>query len=158
MALTDLIGGSLGDVAAKLIGMFKVPPEKALEHEAEMAHIQQEAQDHIVAAAQAEIEAASANIRADAQSGDKFTQRARPSFMYIMEATIVYNFIVAPLLGKAPVQMPDALFWLFGSAVLGYTGARSWEKFMGAPGESKFSFMGLTASQTSPEGPIKGSK
>jgi predicted PurR-regulated permease PerM len=74
---------------------------------------------------------ASANIQADAKSGDKFTQRARPSFMYIVEVILVCNYIVFPLLNRPPLVLPEPLFWLFGSAVLGYTGARSWEKYQG---------------------------
>jgi predicted PurR-regulated permease PerM len=74
---------------------------------------------------------ASANIQADAKSGDKFTQRARPSFMYIVEVILVCNYIVFPLLNRPPPVLPEPLFWLFGSAVLGYTGARSWEKYQG---------------------------
>lgn len=146
--LEKIIGGSIGDVAAKIISLFKVPPEKALEHEAEMAKIQQDAIDKATAAAQAEIEAASANIRADAQSGDKFTQRARPSFMYIVEVILAWNYILAPLLNRRVLDLPEPLFWLFGSAILGYTGARTWEKFMLAPGESKLDLpLGIKATQ-----------
>jgi hypothetical protein len=75
-----------------------------------------------------EVEAASANIRAEATTGDKFTSRARPSFIYVMLVILVANYIVFPLGGKTPLNFPDALFWLFGSCMLGYTGARSWEK------------------------------
>jgi hypothetical protein len=76
-----------------------------------------------------EIETASANIRAEAMSGDKYTSRARPSFIYMMLAIMICNYVVFPIIGRAMLEFPEPLFWLFGSVMLGYTGARSWEKF-----------------------------
>jgi len=76
-----------------------------------------------------ETEAAGANIRAEAASGDKYTSRARPSVIYVVLVILSANYIVFPLVGKTALVFPDALFWLFGSVVLGYTGARSWDKF-----------------------------
>jgi hypothetical protein len=48
--------------------------------------------------------------------------------MYIVEAILLCNYIIFPLINRTPLALPEPLFWLFGSAVLGYTGARSWEK------------------------------
>src|SRR6266568_1597173 len=129
MGLTDILGGSILDGVAKIVGLFKVSPDVALAHQAELEKIQADMQAKILDAANAEVQAASANIRADAASGDKFTQRARPSFMYICEVILLCNYILFPLLNRPPLDFPEPLFWLFGSAILGYTGARSWEKF-----------------------------
>jgi len=46
-----------------------------------------------------------------------------------MLGILVANFVVFPFIAKPPIAFPDALFWLFGSCMLGYTGARSWEKY-----------------------------
>jgi hypothetical protein len=43
------------------------------------------------------IEAASANIRAEAQSGDKWTSRARPTFLYLFYVILAINFILVPI-------------------------------------------------------------
>jgi len=75
-----------------------------------------------------EIKTASANIRAEAMSGDKFTSRMRPSYGYIMIVILACNYIIFPLIDVPLIEFPDALFWLFGSVMLGYTGARTWEK------------------------------
>lgn len=127
--ITDIIGGSIGDAVAKIISLFKVDPNKALEAQTELQKIQFDLEGKMQDALSREIEAASANIRADASSGDKFTQRARPSFMYIVEVILVCNYIIFPLMNRSPLELPEPLFWLFGSAILGYTGARSWEKY-----------------------------
>ncbi len=81
-------------------------------------------------------------IIAEAQSEDKWTSRARPSFLYV-----IYSFILAaPVLGilhafspETSVQiamgarawlnaMPEQLWYLFGTGYLGYTGAREYGK------------------------------
>jgi hypothetical protein len=87
--------------------------------------IEAQAQDAIITR---EVEAASANIRAEATNGDKFTSRARPLFLYVCNVILVWNYIIVPTRGLTPVAFPDPLFWLFGSVMLGYVGARSWEK------------------------------
>lgn len=146
--LAELFGGNIADGVAKIISLFKIDPNIAAANAQELAKIQAELLSKQMDAASAEVEAASANIRADASSGDKFTQRARPSFMYIVELILLYNYLIAPLAGRATLALPDPLFWLFGSAVLGYTGARSWEKFMGMDGESTMTLpFGIKATQ-----------
>jgi Holin of 3TMs, for gene-transfer release len=131
VGITDILGGSILDGVSKVISLFKVPPEKQLEAQTELSKIQMEMQGKLQDALTAEIQAAAGNIQADAKSGDKFTARARPSFMYIVEVILACNYIAFPLMNRAPLALPDALFWLFGSAVLGYTGARTWEKMQG---------------------------
>ena len=141
--LDTLIGGNLGDLFQKIVGAFKLPPEQAaqlqmaqLQHAADLAKIESDLEAQAQAALAREVEAASANIRADAASGDKYTSRARPSFIYVMLAILAGNYILFPLIHYPPLVFPDALFWLFGSCMLGYTGARTWEK-IGIPSGGK---------------------
>lgn len=144
--LAKIFGGdvaSVGDLFDKVIGAFKLSPEKKAELEAlkeqnatELQKLQIELEGRVQDAISKEVEAASANIRAEAQTGDKYTSRARPSFIYVMLAIFICNFILFPLLKRPALEFPEALFWLFGSCMLGYTGARTWEKFMALPGES----------------------
>ena len=133
--LSNILGGNLLNGVKGLIDSFHASPEEKAKFQAlcdenqkeiQLAQIslQKEQQDAIAR----EVEAASANIRAEAQSGDKYTSRARPSFIYVVLVILSCNYIAFPLAGKAPLAFPDALFWLFGSCVLGYTGARSWDK------------------------------
>jgi len=127
---------SVADVFAKIVGTFKLSPEQkaaidaAKEANAEkLAELDRQLQQKAMEIQQAEIEAASANIRAEESSGDKYTSRARPSFIYLMLIIFFCNYVAFPLIGKSPIAFPDALFWLFGSCMLGYTAARTWEKF-----------------------------
>lgn len=134
--LTEILGGTLVDSVKGFVEEFHLSPEKKAEFQAAIdanrAVIdskQIEYQEKQEETYQAEVAAASANIRAEAQTGDKYTSRARPSFIYVTLVVLLCNYTVFPALGKTPVNFPDALFWLFGSCVLGYTGARSWDKW-----------------------------
>lgn len=133
--LSQILGGGVGELFSKIVGTFKLSPEKeaelkmlALQNTQELAKIEAELQSKLADYQAREIEAAGANIRAEATSGDKFTSRARPAFIYVMLAIFVCNYIAFPLMQRPPLEFPEPLFWLFGSCMLGYTGARTWEK------------------------------
>src|SRR6266852_6509040 len=139
--LVKFLGGDLGDTFSKIVGTFKLSPEKAAEleglketHAADLAKLQMEMEEKAQEAVTQEIEAAGANIRAEATNGDKYTSRARPTFLYICNLILFWNYLIVPTLGRTPVNFPEPLFWLFGSVMLGYVGARSWEKISGMKG------------------------
>ena len=82
----------------------------------------------------------------EAQSPDPWTSRARPSFLYMMYALILWA-IPMGLIAAADPQMargigegmtaylrgiPEELYALFGTGYLGYTAARTWGKVKGA--------------------------
>lgn len=85
-------------------------------------------------------------IVAEAQSADPWTSRARPSFLYVMYALILWaipmGLIAAanPGLARGIAEgmtsylrgLPDELYTLFGTGYLGYTAARTWQKVKGA--------------------------
>lgn len=134
--LDTILGANLGQVFKDVVGTFKLSPEDRAKYQAAIDENQtqvQLAQINLQAKAEdtlaREVEAAGANIRAEAGSGDKYTSRARPSVIYVVLGILVANYVLFPVLGKPPLAFPDPLFWLFGSCVLGYTGARSWDKF-----------------------------
>ena len=135
MAIFDAIlgGGAKGvaDLIKTVVGTFKLSPEAKLEFEKQIAE-----NDFKLKQIDAELEAklansASANIQAEASSGDKYTSRARPTFMYVFNFILLWNYVAVPIFRQTPVDFPDSLMWLGGSAILGYTGARSWEKISG---------------------------
>jgi len=84
-------------------------------------------------------------IVAEAQSADPWTSRARPSFLYVMYALLLWSIpmgliaAVQPLMAAAIAKgmndylngIPDSLYALFGTGYLGYTAARSWGKAKG---------------------------
>jgi hypothetical protein len=139
--LFKILGGDLGDTFTKIVSAFHLSPDKAAElqslretHAADLAKMQLQMQGQLQDAITREVEAASANIRAEATNGDKFTSRARPTFLYVGNTIILCNYLIFPLIGRAPIAFPEPLFWLFGSVMLGYVGARSWEKVSGMKG------------------------
>lgn len=84
-------------------------------------------------------------IVAEAQSPDPWTSRARPSFLYVMYALLLWA-IPMGLIGAAQPEMakgiaaamnayltglPEPLYALFGTGYLGYTAARQWGKIKG---------------------------
>lgn len=84
-------------------------------------------------------------IVAEAQSTDPWTSRARPSFLYVMYALLLWSIpmglisAVQPALGESIARgmtaylrgLPDELYALFGTGYLGYTAARAWGKAKG---------------------------
>ncbi len=86
-----------------------------------------------------------AAILAEAQSADPWTSRARPSFLYVMYAIILWAIPMGLIAAYQPAiakgisdgmngylsGIPDALWGLFGTGYLGYTAARQWGKVKG---------------------------
>src|SRR5260370_1941636 len=54
--VTSLIGGSIGDAFAKVVGVFKVPPEKVLESQTELEKIRLGLESQLVQQVTAQIE------------------------------------------------------------------------------------------------------
>jgi len=81
-------------------------------------------------------------IVAEASSADPWTSRARPSFLYMMYALILWAIPMGlisaanPEIGAAVARgmtaylrgIPEELYALFGTGYLGYTAAREWGK------------------------------
>lgn len=131
-----LLGGDRAKAASDLMGdiakLSQTDPEmqKALQdHDLELRKLIAK-----------DAEGARALIREESKSEDPFVRRARPMFLYIFYALIAINFALIPFLNmlltvfnKAPVfiaypSLPSELYWLFGSAFLGYSGLRTIDK------------------------------
>ena len=82
-------------------------------------------------------------IMAEAQSKDPWTSRARPAFLYVVYLLILTSIPMAlvhafnPELAQRLIEgfngwltaIPEPIITLFGVGYLGYTGARSYDKF-----------------------------
>jgi Holin of 3TMs, for gene-transfer release len=85
-------------------------------------------------------------IVAEAQSPDPWTSRARPSFLYVMYALMLWSIPMGLIAAYRPDMasaistgmtgylkaLPDSLYALFGTGYLGYTAARQWGKVKGS--------------------------
>ncbi|RZL98227.1 MAG: hypothetical protein EOP68_25680, partial [Sphingomonas sp.] len=83
-----------------------------------------------------------AAVIAEAQSPDPWTSRARPMFLYVMYALLLWAIPMGVIAAIAPAMatniaagmnaylagIPEPLYALFGTGYLGYTVARSWGK------------------------------
>ena len=84
-------------------------------------------------------------IIAEANSADPWTSRARPSFLYVMYALLLWAIPMGLIAAARPEMaqgiadgmnaylagIPESLYALFGTGYLGYTAARAWGKAKG---------------------------
>ena len=91
------------------------------------------------------IEARLSAIVAEAKSADPWTSRARPSFLYVMYALMLWAIPMGIVAAFRPETagaiasgmnaylsgLPEPLYALFGTGYLGYTAARQWGKIKG---------------------------
>ena len=134
MPLIDSLIGPIASIIDKVI------PDKEARARAKLELIALEGTQELKA-----IEARLSAIVAEAQSADPWTSRARPSFLYVMYALILFSVpmgVIAAFdaqtahdigtgMTRYLAALPDALYALFGTGYLGYTAARQWGKVKG---------------------------
>ena len=127
------------DAALKIID--KVIPDKEARDKAKIELLKEENRQELES-----VRTDLSLILAEANSQDKWTSRARPTFLYLMYACIVLCFLGAIIgiwwpnqvdtaatnLQHLLIAIPDSLWWLFGAGYLGYTGGRTFEKWRDA--------------------------
>ncbi|MDX2027719.1 MAG: holin family protein [Alphaproteobacteria bacterium] len=133
--LTEIVGGIVSPVL-KIID--KVVPDQAERDRIKLEFLKQENQN-LLEQTRLELSA----ILAEEQSPDPWTSRARPTFLYVIYFVILscmFGGIVGIWFPESMNQaanninallraIPDSLWSLFGVGYLGYTGARSVEKW-----------------------------
>jgi hypothetical protein len=135
MAIFEAVVGPL----AKLID--KIIPDPQARDRAKLELLRLQGDQEAAAIAQ-QMQA----IIAEANSNDPWTSRARPSFLYMMYALILWAIpmglisAVNPDMARGIAKgmttylrgIPEELYALFGTGYLGYTAARTWGKVKGA--------------------------
>lgn len=115
----------------------RIFPDKEQQAKAQLALLQLQ-QDGELKTLQTQMSA----IIAEASSQDKWTSRARPSFMYVIYIMILMSIPIGILSAISPdtaksielglqgwlSALPKELWELFGVGYLGYVGGRSWDK------------------------------
>jgi Holin of 3TMs, for gene-transfer release len=134
MSLIDAVIGPIGKLLDKII------PDPQARDRAKMELLQLQGSQEMEA-----LKAQLSAILAEAGSTDPWTSRARPSFLYVMYAIILWAIpmgliaAVAPDMAKGIASgmnaylagIPEPLWALFGTGYLGYTAARQWGKVRG---------------------------
>lgn len=134
MALIETLIGPIASIIDKII------PDKEARAQAKLELLKLEGTQEMRM-----IEAQLQAIVAEAQSSDPWTGRARPSFLYVMYAMILWALPMGVLAAFNPATakdiaagmnsylngLPEPLYALFGTGYLGYTAARQWGKVKG---------------------------
>jgi hypothetical protein len=118
----------------------KVIPDKAARERAKLELLRLEGSQELE-----NIQARLSAIVAEAKSPDPWTSRARPSFLYVIYAMILWALPMGLIAAFRPEAarhiaagmnaylngLPEPLYALFGTGYLGYTAARQWGKAKG---------------------------
>ena len=134
MAFIEAIVGPVSKLLDKII------PDPQARDRAKLELIKLQG-DQDLAAIGAQMQA----IVAEARSADPWTSRARPSFLYVMYAMILWAIPMGLIAAADPKMafgigngmtaylrgLPEELYALFGTGYLGYTAARTWGKVKG---------------------------
>lgn len=129
------------DIVSTILGVVdkSIPDPKAkAAAQLEVLKLQQDGQFK-------DLEIAIDAIKAEAQSSDPWTSRARPSFLYVMYILLLSSIPFGISSIFFPTQMdlavvgfqkwlaaiPENMWYLFGAGYLGYTGSRTFEKVKG---------------------------
>lgn len=134
MAILESLIGPIASIIDKII------PDKQAAAKAKLELIQLESSHELK-----QIEARLSAIVAEANSADPWTSRARPSFLYVIYALILWALPMGILAAFNPGTasdiatgmnaylsgLPEPLYALFGTGYLGYTAARQWGKVKG---------------------------
>jgi len=134
MGILDAVVGPLAHIIDKII------PDPEARDRAKLELIKLQGDQEMQAIGQ-QMQA----IVAEAQSTDPWTSRARPSFLYMMYALILWSIPMGLIAAADPKMalgiangmtaylrgIPEELYALFGTGYLGYTAARTWGKVKG---------------------------
>jgi len=130
--------GGIFSIGTKLIDKFFPNPEEKAKAQLELLKMQQSGEFE-------EMRIQLSAIIAEAQSSDKWTSRARPSFLYVVYVLLLWSIpmgvltILSPAsaeaftvgFGKWMAAIPEPVLTLFGVVMTGYVAGRSWEKVRG---------------------------
>ena len=134
MPIFDAVIGPLAAIIDKVI------PDKAARDKAKLELLALQGTQELQ-----QIQTQLSAIVAEANSRDPWTSRARPSFLYVMYAMILWALPMAVLAAFRPDTardiaagmnaylggLPEPLYALFGTGYLGYTAMRQWGKVKG---------------------------
>ena len=134
MALIEAVIGPIAKLLDKII------PDPEARDRAKLELIKVQGSQEMLA-----LETQMKAIVAEANSADPWTSRARPSFLYVMYAMLLWALPMGVIAAFRPEAaraiadgmnsylngLPEPLYALFGTGYLGYTAARQWGKIKG---------------------------
>ena len=135
MAILEALIGPIASIIDKVI------PDQTARDKAKLELLQLQGSQEL-----AEIQSRLSAIIAEANSADPWTSRARPSFLYVIYALLLWALPMGLIAAFRPDSaqaiaagmnaylsgLPEPLYALFGTGYLGYTAARQWGKISGS--------------------------
>lgn len=135
MAVLEAVIGPLASIIDKVI------PDREARDRAKLELIKLQGSQEMEA-----LQTRLSAIIAEAGSGDPWTSRARPSFLYVMYALILWSVPMGVISAFSPgtakgiadgmgaylTALPEPLYAVFATGYLGYTVARQWGKVSGS--------------------------
>ncbi|MBR0553450.1 holin family protein [Stakelama marina] len=133
--------GLLGDIIGPIAGLIdKIIPDPKARDAAKLELLKLQGGQEMEA-----LKTQMSAIVAEANSADPWTSRARPSFLYVMYALLLWAIPMGLIAAVQPdtaqaiahgmnaylAGIPEPLYALFGTGYLGYTAARQWGKVKG---------------------------
>ena len=133
----SILDGIIGPIASLI---DKIIPDPKARDEAKLKLIELQGAQQLEG-----VKAQLSAIMAEAQSADPWTSRARPSFLYVMYALLLWSIPMGLIAAVQPetaraiadgmnaylAGIPEPLYALFGTGYLGYTAARTWTQVKG---------------------------
>ena len=128
------LGGSLIEDVGNVVDKFVTTDAEKMVLKNETARIVLAHVEASELSVRAEMEAKSAVIVAEMQSGDNYTRRARPTVVYFGLVAIALNYVIGPwcayLLGAEPptIELPEEFWMAWGGVVAVWFIGRSAER------------------------------
>ena len=133
----SLIEGLISPISSLL---DKIIPDPEIRDRAKLELLKAESRGELE-----QIQVRLSAIIAEAGSQDPWTSRARPGFLYVMYALLLWSIPMGLIAAANPglaagivsgmtaylAGIPEELYALFGTGYLGYTAARAWGKSKG---------------------------
>src|SRR5207302_8812758 len=109
--ISSIIGGSIGDAFAKIVGVFKVSPEKALEAQTQLETIRLGFEQQLVQQVTAQIEV----DKQEASNASIFVAGWRPFIGWICGSGLACQFIIGPRSEERRVGKECRYGWLWAT-------------------------------------------
>lgn len=142
--IQSILGENLASAFTKMVGMFKLSPEKKAEMQeainANQAIIQEkqiDLQSKLSDQLAREVEASAEVIKAEATSQSWLPRNVRPLLLLLWGVLITMNYLMGIVaqftsIHYVPQTLPDWLYKLTAIGYTGYVGFRTWEKLKDA--------------------------
>jgi hypothetical protein len=129
--IASVLTGSVFDGVAKIVTLFKIPPEQALQHQEQIQKIANDMQSKILDSVTAQIQAVNATMQAESKSEHWAQWLWRPVIGFTFAVTILNDYVLYSYFAKFGMQKIDipgdvwsAMLVVLGAAAV----TRGWQK------------------------------